>query len=178
MSAPRTLYEGQFLRLVEQGHWEYVQRVRARGAVHILALTADNEILLVEQLRPPVGQTVIELPAGIVGDEVGHEQETAEQAAARELVEETGYRPARVECIHQGPSSPGMAAEIITLVRAWDLTRVGDGGGVDSEDIRVHRVAIAQVSAWLAARVAAGQLTDHRVYAALYFMQQMDSVPV
>lgn len=174
MAAPQTLYEGKFLRLVEQDHWEYVQRVRARGAVHILALTPDNEILLVEQLRLPVGQTVIELPAGVVGDEAGHEQETPEQAAARELVEETGYRPARVERIHQGPSSPGMVSEIVTLVRAWDLTRVGDGGGIDGENIQVHRVAVDEVAQWLAARVAAGQLTDHRLYAALYFMRQMD----
>lgn len=172
MAAPQTLYEGDFLRLLKAGRWEYVQRTGARGAVHIVAITQENKILLVEQHRIPVGRNVIELPAGVVGDESGHEGESPEQAAVRELVEETGYEPARVERIHQAPSSPGMASEIITLVRARDLTRVGEGGGIDGENIQVHCIAVSDVHDWLATRAAAGELIDHRVYAALYFLDQ------
>lgn len=163
-----TLAEGRFLRLCRQGRWEYVQRVNASGAVHIVAVTPEDELLLVEQFRAPVGARVLELPAGIVGDEADHRDESAEAAAGRELVEETGYRPGRVERLHRGPSAPGMAAEIITLVRAHDLTRVGDGGGVDGEDIVVHRVPLADARAWLQARADEGCLVDHRVFAGLF----------
>lgn len=166
-----TLYEGKFLCLRKQGRWEYVQRVTASGAVHILAITPENELLLVEQHRVPVNDKVIELPAGIVGDEAGRGEETPEQAAARELVEETGYRPARVTRIYQGPSTPGMASEIVTMVRAHDLQQVGAGGGIDGENIEVLRVPLQHVADWLAVRADEGRLIDHKVYAGLYFVR-------
>lgn len=171
MAETEVLHQGKFLRLLKQGHWEYVQRVTASGAVHILAVTPESELLLVEQHRVPVNDKVIELPAGVVGDEAGRGQETPEQAAARELVEETGYRPARVARIYQGPSSPGMISEIVTLVRAYDLQQVGPGGGIDGENIRVLRVPLSQVVDWLAARMEEGRLIDHKVYAGLYFIR-------
>lgn len=167
---PETLYEGRFLRISRRGRWEYVQRVAADGAVHIVATTPGERLLLVEQYRPPVNARVIELPAGLVGDEAAHRGESPEDTAVRELVEETGYRPARVERLHRAPSTPGMASEIITLVRAHDLERVGDGGGVHGEDITVHEVPLAEVDDWLAARVDGGRLVDYRVYAGLYLI--------
>ena len=171
MEDPQVLYEGKFLRLKKQANWEYVQRVTASGAVHIIAVTPDDELLLVEQRRLPVAGVVIELPAGVVGDEAGHEKETPEQAAARELVEETGYRPQRLERIYQGPSSPGMASEIVTMVRAHELEKIGEGGGVAGENITVRRVPLTEISHWLAERAAQGRMIDHKVYAALYFIR-------
>lgn len=164
------LYRGRFLQIQRQDHWEYVSRVNASGAVHILALTAERDLLLVEQYRPPVGAAVLELPAGLVGDDDGGAGETPEQAAARELVEETGYRPRVVERLVQGPSSPGMAAELTTLVRARGLTRVSDGGGISDENITVHHVPVDAVRGWLESRLEQGWLIDHKVYAALYFL--------
>ena len=169
---PEVLAEGRFLRLQRDGHWEYVSRVTASGAVHILAVTPDDELLLVEQHRVPVGTAVFELPAGVVGDEPGREQETPEAAAARELIEETGYAAGDVQRLYTGPSSPGMASEIVTVVRATGLEQVGEGGGIDGENITVHRVALAEVADWLAARVAEGRLIDHKVYAGLFFLKQ------
>ena len=52
-------------------------------------------MLLVEQHRPPVNQTVLELPAGLVGDLSNQPLENLEQAAKRELLEETGYHAAK-----------------------------------------------------------------------------------
>lgn len=167
---PETLYEGRFLRLCRNDRWEYVQRVAADGAVHIVATTPKDRLLLVEQYRPPVGERVFELPAGIVGDEAAHRGESPEEAAARELVEETGWRPARVERLYRGPSSPGLASEIIALVRARDLERVGDGGGIHGEDITVHEIPLTEIRGWLAARVEEGRLVDHRVFAGLFFI--------
>ncbi len=173
MANTEILHQGKFLRLVKKGRWEYVQRVTASGAVHILAITPEDELLLVEQFRAPVGVTVIELPAGIIGDEAGRTKETPDQAAARELVEETGYRAARVERIYQGPSSPGMTSEIVTMVRAFDLQQVGEGGGIDGENITVRRVPLREISDWLAARADEGRLIDHKVYAGLYFIRKL-----
>ncbi len=164
------LAEGRFLRLSRRGRWEYVSRVNAAGAVHILAVTPDDELLMVDQYRVPMDGRVLELPAGIVGDADGGADDTPETAAVRELIEETGYRPGRVERLYQGPSSPGMASEVVTVVRAFDLERVGDGGGLDDEDIRVLRVPLCGVRDWLAEQVAAGRTVDHKVYAALFFL--------
>ncbi|MDT0635284.1 NUDIX hydrolase [Spectribacter hydrogenoxidans] len=168
--AVEILAEGRFLRLSRRGKWEYVSRVNAAGAVHILAVTPDDELLMVDQYRVPMGGRVLELPAGLVGDADGGTDDTPETAAARELLEETGYRPGRVEHLYDGPSSPGMASELVTMVRAFDLERVGEGGGVGGEDIRVLHVPLAGVRHWLAEQVAAGRSVDHKVYAALFFL--------
>jgi ADP-ribose pyrophosphatase len=78
-----TLFTGRHLALVKQGKWEFVQRCKASAVVSIIAVTPNDEVLLVEQLRVPVGLSVIELPAGLVGDEEAHEDLLI--AANREL---------------------------------------------------------------------------------------------
>ena len=62
-------------------------------------------------------------------------------------------------------SSPGMASEGFTLLRAEGLTRVGEGGGVEGEEIVVHRVPLAEVPAFVAAQARRG-LRDRRQAAA------------
>ncbi len=164
-----TLYRGEFLELVRDRHWEFVRRLRASGSVHVLAVTEAAELVLVEQLRLPVAGRTIELPAGVIGDEAGHAGESALDCARRELIEETGFEPARLSLLQVSPTAPGMTAEIQHLVRASGLRRVGVGGGVGREDIRVHCVPLAQVHDWLQARAADGLLVDHRIHAALYW---------
>ena len=83
------LYEGKHVQFVRTGHWEYATRPKTTGIVYIIALTAQNEVLLTEQYRIPVGKRVIELPAGLAGDVPGEEQEPLVTAARRELLEET-----------------------------------------------------------------------------------------
>ena len=96
----------------------------------------------------------LELPAGLIGDET--EGEAVETAAARELEEETGYRPARMIDLGYYYSSPGMVSEGFTLLRAEGLEKVSEGGGVEGEDIVVHRVRLADVPAFVAAKRAEG----------------------
>ena len=74
--AQTTLHAGKFLALVKEGHWEYVDRVNATGAAIIVAVTAEQKVLLVEQYRIPVHARTIELPAGIIGDEPGGNDES------------------------------------------------------------------------------------------------------
>ena len=152
MSSEQVMWEGRFITAVRDGRWEYVRRARGIRAVVILAETDAGEIVLIEQHRVPIGKPCLELPAGLIGDDDGGAEDTVEAAAARELVEETGYRPARVEQLGEFFSSPGMVSEGFTLVRASGLTRVGEGGGIDGEDIVVHHVPRDAIAAFVAAK--------------------------
>lgn len=169
---PDILHEGRFLRLYRSGTWEYVARSNARGAAFIAARTDDNALLLVEQFRVPLSAPCIELPAGIVGDEAAFAEEDFEAAALRELEEETGYRAGCIEHILTGPTAPGMSSELLHFYVATGLLRVHDGGGVDGENITVHRVPIPTIQPWLAAQMAAGKRVDPRVYVGLWFLAQ------
>jgi ADP-ribose pyrophosphatase len=86
-----------------------------------------------------------------------------ESAAARELEEETGYRAERMTDLGFFHSSPGMVSEGFALLRAEGLTRTGAGGGVEGENIKVHRVPIAEIPAFVAARRAEGSAIDVRM---------------
>src|SRR3954463_1841069 len=95
-----TLFQGKYLALVKEGHWEYADRVGATGAAIIVAVTPENKLLLVEQFRIPVHARTIELPAGITGD-TGTSESDAE-AAKRELLEETGFEAKKIEALTTG----------------------------------------------------------------------------
>jgi ADP-ribose pyrophosphatase len=158
----RIVWQGKFITAKTRGKWEYVGRARGIKAAVILAVDTDEHggevVILVEQYRVPLGRNCIELPAGLVGD---HEaEETIELAAARELEEETGYRPDSIELIGEFWSSPGMVSESFFLVRALGLTRVSDGGGTPGENITVHRVPVAGIPAFVAERRARGDAVD------------------
>lgn len=134
------VWQGRFITAKKRGRWEYVARSRGIRAAVILAIDNDDNVILVEQYRVPLGRTCIELPAGLVGDDDSKAGEDAVDAAARELEEETGYRPGRMEEIGEFYSSPGMVSESFSLFVAHGIERVGEGGGTDSEDITVHCV--------------------------------------
>ena len=156
-------WEGRFITARTRGKWEYVSRARGIRAAVILAIDADDHVILVEQYRVPLGRSCIELPAGLIGDDDGAEGEDATAAAARELEEETGYHAARMEVLGEFYSSPGMVTESFTMLRAHGLTKVGPGGGTDSEDITVHRVPMAGIADFITARRALGDGIDVRL---------------
>ncbi len=164
-------HTGRHLRFCTIGHWEYIERTRAESAVVVAALTPEREVVLVEQHRPPLQGQVIELPAGLVGDDGAEE---ALEAARRELLEETGFEAANWQFVTTGPISPGLSTETIHLLVATGLTRRNGGGGVHGESIRVHLVSIAQAHPWLEARRSEGKLVDPKVYAGLFFLMTQD----
>lgn len=163
------LYQGDWLRLVRRGHWESCERVHRDGmAVLVIAVTPEDEVLFVEQYRVPLQARTIEMPAGLVGDE--HDDDTLEQAARRELIEETGWdtRDARVLLI--GPTTSGMSNERIAFVRARDLVKVGDGGGTPDEGITVHAVPRHEAPRWLMQKYAEGFELDLKLWAGLWMI--------
>jgi ADP-ribose pyrophosphatase len=108
-------WEGRFIVAKTRGRWEYVSRTRNIRAAVILAIDSEDRVILVEQFRVPLGRPSIELPAGLIGDHDDSADEDAAVAAARELEEETGYRPGRMEAVGEFHSSPGMVSESFTL---------------------------------------------------------------
>lgn len=172
MNGIEELHAGRFLRLVRDGRWEFVSRVNSSGAVFILAVTPQQELLLVEQYRIPLQAHTIELPAGMIGDEQHLRDETLFESALRELEEETGYRGRSAELLLSGPVAPGLTSEMLHLVRVDELERVHEGGGVDGEDIRVHVVPLADIDGWLERQRDAGRLIEPRIYTGLYFAQR------
>ncbi len=151
------MWQGRFITAKRRGKWEFVGRARGIKAAVILAVE-DNHVLLVEQYRVPLGANCIELPAGLIGDQ--DDGEDALTSAARELEEETGYRAGSLVVIGEFFSSPGMVSESFTLVRASGLTKVGDGGGVDGENIIVHRIELSALPSFIQAKRAEGCVVD------------------
>ena len=165
------LYQGEWLRMVKRGQWESCERTHGKDglAVLVIAVTPNDHVLFVEQYRVPLGARTIEMPAGLVGDETS--DDTLESAARRELIEETGWEAGRIDVLLVGPTSSGMSNERIAFARARDLRKVGEGGGVDNEDITVHSVPRAQAPAWLMQKYREGYELDLKLWAGLWMIE-------
>ena len=150
---PQLMWEGKFVRAFKRGKWEYASRARDIRAVVVLA-EHDGKVILVEQPRVPTDCRCIELPAGLVGDE--DPNATVESTALKELEEETGFTAGRIERLGDFYASPGMLSEGFTLVRAHGVRKVGQGGGDENEDIKVHLVPRSEVANFLEQKRAEG----------------------
>lgn len=160
------MWEGKFVRALRRGKWEYASRARDIRAVVILA-EYEGKVILVDQPRVPTDCRCIELPAGLVGD---HDPDaTVESTAVAELEEEAGFTASHVERLGDFYSSPGMLAEGFTLVRAHGVQRVGKGGGDESEDIKVHLVARADIANFIEQKRAEGFGVDAKLLLLLDF---------
>jgi ADP-ribose pyrophosphatase len=166
------LQSGKFLTLIKEDRWEYVDRVNGSGAALILAVTAEQRIILVEQHRIPVHARTIELPAGIIGDQQDSASESATEAARRELLEETGYVADSFVPLMTGPSCSGLTSEKVTLFHATGLRRAGEGGGVANEEIIIHEIPMVEVVRWLETKARTGILIDPKIYAGLFFLTE------
>lgn len=160
-------WEGKFITAKTRGRWEYVGRARGIKAAAIIAIDDDPDgtrhVILVSQYRVPLSRFSLEIPAGLVGDDAGAEGEEATAAAARELEEETGYRAGKLEVLGEFYSSPGMVSECFTLLKATALEQVSEGGGLPDENITVHRVALRDLSRFVAEWRRAGHAVDVRI---------------
>lgn len=165
-----TRYEGKWIRFIDKNGWEYVERIGSTGVICIAPVTPDQRLVLVEQYRPAIDATTIELPAGLVGDEPGHENEHHQHAAERELLEETGYEASEWTYLTEGPASAGLSSEVISFFLARGLHKVGEGGGVQNESITVHEIPLGDIQTWLDAKTREGLTIDPKVFTGLYFV--------
>jgi ADP-ribose pyrophosphatase len=104
------------------------ETVEHPGAVAIVGVTKDEQILLVRQSHHPIGRTLLGLPAGTL--ELG---ETPEACARRELEEETGYRAGRLTELAGFYTSPGYTNERMTVFQADDCEPAG--GQLDPDEL-------------------------------------------
>ena len=170
------LGSGRFLVLKRRQDWEFVDRPGIDEVAVVVAVTDDRCAVFVEQYREPVDTRTIEWAAGLVGDEQGKDGEHLLEAANRELEEETGFRAARLRILGRGPSSGGLATEVVTFLQAEGLERVGKGGGIEGEEITVCLVPLSEIDDWLCRRIEEGLLIDPKVYAGLYWLEHPGSI--
>jgi ADP-ribose pyrophosphatase len=120
----RRIFDGRLIK-VDVETWAAGERevVHHPGACAVVAFTPDGEVVLVRQFREAVRQELLEIPAGIF--DVDGEDGAA--CAARELLEESGFRAMNVEHLATIYTSPGFTDERIELFRA-DAEPTADGG--------------------------------------------------
>jgi len=165
------LFQGRFIRVLRKDNWEYIQRPNCTGIVVILAMTDDRKVILARQYRLPVNGEVIEFPAGLMNDGASKRKEGIIAAARRELLEETGYLAKRIVKVMAGPAGSGLSADILTVVHATGLKKVGHGGGDETENITVCEVPVKTAGKWLKTMMRKGYYVDPKVYAGLYFLK-------
>lgn len=126
VSERRLLFEHPLLQVVVDTltrggqEWPYIYVVSPMEAVAVVALTGDGQLVLTRQYRHPVGEIIIDLPAGRMDD-----GEMPLEAAQRELREETGYRAGRWETLGRYNPYPGSMRAATNLFFATDLTPGG-----------------------------------------------------
>jgi len=119
----RVIFQGKFLNLREDqvllanGNTSSRLIVEHSGAVAVVPLNQNNEVIMVEQFRKPVEQVLLEIPAGKL-----EKDENPDQCAVRELREETGYEVGKLEKLATFYTTPGFSDEIMHLYLATGLT--------------------------------------------------------
>jgi ADP-ribose diphosphatase len=142
--ATRRVYEGKVLSLdvdevEEPGGVRAVREVvRHRGSVAALPVHEDGRVVLVRQYRYAVDASVWELPAGRLDP-----GESVEEAARREMEEEVGLRPRRLEALAVFYTTPGFCDEVMHLFRATGLQSVTPRPEAD-ERIEAHAFTLEE----------------------------------
>jgi len=143
------------------------------GAVAIVAIDADDRVLLVRQWRTPAERVLLEIPAGTLDvDEATDATEDPDLAARRELEEETGYRAGTWRKLATFWTAPGFASELMHLYLATDLAPAHPDerlGPDEDEHLRLERRAFADA----VAAVDAGEIGDAKSIVGLLWVERL-----
>ncbi len=159
-------------RLFELRREELVEEVEAAATrqayvleaprwVNVIALLPGDEVLLVRQWRYGVAATTLEIPGGMV------EEEDAQAAAERELVEETGYRAARWTLLGEVEPNPAFLTNRCVTFLAEELERLGEPEGDGEEELEVARAPLAEIPEL----IRRGEIRHSLVVAAFYLFE-------
>ena len=181
--ASRVVHEGRYLTYrvdtIERADGSRAERdvVGHPGAVAILAVDPDGEVLLVRQFRVPAGRVLLEIPAGTLDvDPATGAVEDHALAARRELEEETGYRADTWRQLASFWTAPGFATELMHLWLATDL-RPADGerlGPDEDEHLRLERMPLHDALA----AVEHGEIADAKSIVGLLWLDRLSGAGV
>jgi ADP-ribose pyrophosphatase len=173
----KIIFETKYIRLVEKetalskDKYHYIERPTGDDVVCIIPLTKDKHLVFIKEYRVPFDQYVISFPAGLTGD-LGPEE--IEEAAKRELIEESGYT-GNLKLMTKGPPSSGLASEIMHFYLATDCEQVSNGGGDETEKISVFKVPFNMAQDWLD-KQEKDSIIDPKIYLGLYFVNYLNLV--
>jgi ADP-ribose pyrophosphatase len=171
----RVVYRGRVIELVvgeftsPDGERFEREMIHHPGAVCAVPIDGD-EVIFVRQFRAPLNRPLLEIPAG-VRDVDG---EPLEETAARELAEEIGMIPGRLEHLCSFHNAPGYADEHITIFLATDLTPTASAAhGAEEQHMTIERVRLDDVDGL----ISSGELTDAKsLIGLLLARQRLDGV--
>jgi len=150
------VYDGHLVKLdlldveLPNGKTSHREVIQHPGAVAIVALDDDQNILMVRQFRIAAGKTLWEVPAGTLDPD-----ETPEACAIRELQEETGYKPNKLEALDGIYTAPGYTSEYIYLFLATELEESRLDMDED-EFIEMKKIPLTEVLA----KIESGEIQD------------------
>ena len=169
----QSIFKGQVIEVaideVELADGTQAQRelVFHNGAVGIIALTEDQQLILVKQFRKPIERTLVEIPAGKIEP---HERDTL-AVAKRELEEETGYGCHKMVEVFDFVLSPGFSNERMVIYLATDLYQVIEPKAQD-EDERIELLTVSLEEAKEMVRTKA--INDSKTIMAIQYLELMD----
>jgi len=159
------IFDGKVLNLrvdtVEMEGQKYTKReiVERHPCVAIVAINEEDELILIKQYRKAIDKEIYELPAGMV--DFGEEPE---QAALRELKEETGYDARSIDYLFENYSSPGFTNERLFVFYAKDLSE-GKQDLDEFEHLKVEKIKFDEVLKL----IELGEITDSKSIAGILF---------
>lgn len=163
----KTIYQGRAFDVLQEdvrmpeGHISKLDVISHQGAVTILPIDANGDIVLIRQYRHPTGGFILELPAGTLEDD-----EPPEICAQREIREEIGMSAGSLQIIGQFFLAPGYSTEYMHVFLAQDIQPNPLPGDKD-EYITVERIPVKQVNSM----VESGKIQDGKTLAAFFLAQ-------
>lgn len=167
--ATEYVYRGRVVTLrldtvrMPDGHETKREVVEHHGAVAIVPRLDEKTVVLIRQFRQAVGETLLEIPAGTL-----EEDEERDACAARELEEETGYRPGKLRRMFSQYLAPGYSSEVLHAYLAEDLTLAQTNLDAD-EEIELVPLEIARIEPM----ILSGEIKDAKSIAALLVALRM-----
>lgn len=156
------IYEGRVINLrrdkvTVMNGTSYREVVEHDGGAVVLAIDRDDRVVMVKQYRKPFDKVILELPAGKI-----EKDEDPQEAALRELKEETGCLAGEVKSLGRIFPSVGYTSEILYLYMAWKLEQ-GQTNFDENEAIEVVKIPFREA----VDMVIRGEICDAKTVAGL-----------
>lgn len=162
------LYEGKMINLrrdmvvLPNGKQASREIVEHPGAVAVVPVLPDGRVLMVRQFRHPVGQVLLEIPAGKLAP-----GENPDECALRELEEETGYLAGKLDRLTSIFTAPGFTNEVIHIYLAGELKKTAVNPDEDE-----FLAVVAYEQQIIRTMISSGDICDAKTIAGFYLLQE------